>query len=348
MSPALTTILMLVFTTIILHSRAAVSTIDNNNQLDLKSTQIDLLTENGSVIDHINVEKSANNFEIKFEQITALILSQTFSKVKSITNPSETLSFTPYSFTSPSFSDDNFNSTNLDKPNQSQNTSINSIPTTPLQHSSPQTSPLIPQQQDLFRFSFLASIHTTVNKPISRDHFFNPSHPWYWESLVNAFNDNIGIYMQSATSSTGIDSVYNVVSMWRDRQTIVSHIVMDEYAFQNAWNYVGSNVGARTLVKVVNTARADNTYEFIAVKTTSSLSYKRHCVNNVMDGDETDFNCGGACIPCTGSQLCKIGFDCSSDFCDLNLCRDLVNNAYNCYISVLSMIIITIFVIVFV
>ena len=40
------------------------------------------------------------------------------------------------------------------------------------------------------------------------------------------------------------------------------------------------------------------------------FEYKGSCSNGVLDTDETDLDCGGACFPCGTSQKCKIDSDC--------------------------------------
>ena len=41
-----------------------------------------------------------------------------------------------------------------------------------------------------------------------------------------------------------------------------------------------------------------------------------HCDNWVLDGDETDVDCGGSCSPCSLDENCKVDSDCSSGYCD--------------------------------
>lgn len=40
-----------------------------------------------------------------------------------------------------------------------------------------------------------------------------------------------------------------------------------------------------------------------------------HCRNRVMDGDESDYDCGGACKACEAGQGCLVPSDCSSGVC---------------------------------
>jgi hypothetical protein len=67
------------------------------------------------------------------------------------------------------------------------------------------------------------------------------------------------------------------------------------------------------------------------------ICYEEHCVpetcaNGVMDGDETDLNCGGPeCAPCADLKACKLDTDCVSGVCDGSICqvptcRDDVHN----------------------
>ena len=44
------------------------------------------------------------------------------------------------------------------------------------------------------------------------------------------------------------------------------------------------------------------------------------CYDRVLDGDETDIDCGGACLACAGEATCSEGADCQSGACDLGHC----------------------------
>ncbi|KAK9815473.1 hypothetical protein WJX72_004251 [[Myrmecia] bisecta] len=53
------------------------------------------------------------------------------------------------------------------------------------------------------------------------------------------------------------------------------------------------------------------------------------CSDNVMDGRETDINCGGNCGKCVDGKKCKINNDCISDICDRNVCVSCNDAAKN-------------------
>jgi len=52
------------------------------------------------------------------------------------------------------------------------------------------------------------------------------------------------------------------------------------------------------------------------------------CFDGVLDGEETDVDCGGVCNPCDAGKQCKYGSDCKSGVCNRGLCYDeeLCNN----------------------
>jgi hypothetical protein len=55
------------------------------------------------------------------------------------------------------------------------------------------------------------------------------------------------------------------------------------------------------------------------------------CVNEILDGDETDVDCGGSCPPCDDGEMCQVPGDCTSELCedgtcDPPICRDGVLN----------------------
>lgn len=45
------------------------------------------------------------------------------------------------------------------------------------------------------------------------------------------------------------------------------------------------------------------------------------CFDRVIDGDESDTDCGGSCGDCPAAGLCRTGADCQSGGCDGGLCR---------------------------
>jgi len=47
-----------------------------------------------------------------------------------------------------------------------------------------------------------------------------------------------------------------------------------------------------------------------------------HCSNNVLDGDETDIDCGGSCNPCLNGMSCNTNEDCVSGLCDQGICKE--------------------------
>jgi hypothetical protein len=44
------------------------------------------------------------------------------------------------------------------------------------------------------------------------------------------------------------------------------------------------------------------------------------CFNLVLDGTETDVDCGGSCPPCQNGKLCTANTDCVSNVCSLGIC----------------------------
>lgn len=46
------------------------------------------------------------------------------------------------------------------------------------------------------------------------------------------------------------------------------------------------------------------------------------CDNGVLDGDETDVDCGGSCSPCGNGDACSVDADCQSGTCDAGTCDD--------------------------
>jgi hypothetical protein len=45
-----------------------------------------------------------------------------------------------------------------------------------------------------------------------------------------------------------------------------------------------------------------------------------HCDDRILDGDETDLDCGGSCLPCPTARACSTGKDCRSALCDGGKC----------------------------
>jgi len=46
------------------------------------------------------------------------------------------------------------------------------------------------------------------------------------------------------------------------------------------------------------------------------------CQNNIIDGSETDVDCGGNCKVCQNDFTCLINDDCQSDLCNDNICTE--------------------------
>src|SRR5438132_159576 len=44
------------------------------------------------------------------------------------------------------------------------------------------------------------------------------------------------------------------------------------------------------------------------------------CSDGVRDGDESDVDCGGGCVPCGAGRTCNGGGDCASGFCTNTVC----------------------------
>jgi Thrombospondin C-terminal region len=45
------------------------------------------------------------------------------------------------------------------------------------------------------------------------------------------------------------------------------------------------------------------------------------CTDGILDGDETDVDCGGSCPPCNDGEMCLEGPDCVSNVCDEGICN---------------------------
>ena len=45
------------------------------------------------------------------------------------------------------------------------------------------------------------------------------------------------------------------------------------------------------------------------------------CSDSLLNGDETDTDCGGSCSPCGGGKKCASGSDCASTICDASVCK---------------------------
>lgn len=58
------------------------------------------------------------------------------------------------------------------------------------------------------------------------------------------------------------------------------------------------------------------------------------CSDGVLNQDETDTDCGGPkCLKCAVSKICKVGADCNSGVCTLNICQGNNSVSYNFEIS---------------
>ena len=48
------------------------------------------------------------------------------------------------------------------------------------------------------------------------------------------------------------------------------------------------------------------------------------CQNSILDGNETDIDCGGPdCDACVNGSFCIVGTDCTSGLCELNMCTEV-------------------------
>jgi hypothetical protein len=45
------------------------------------------------------------------------------------------------------------------------------------------------------------------------------------------------------------------------------------------------------------------------------------CIDGMLNGDETDADCGGSCGPCELDHACNVSSDCRASVCDENVCR---------------------------
>ncbi|CAF4321648.1 unnamed protein product, partial [Adineta steineri] len=43
-----------------------------------------------------------------------------------------------------------------------------------------------------------------------------------------------------------------------------------------------------------------------------ALTKDKTCIDGIMDGDETDIDCGGSCPVCGVYQMCKVDLDCAT------------------------------------
>ena len=51
-----------------------------------------------------------------------------------------------------------------------------------------------------------------------------------------------------------------------------------------------------------------------------------HCVDGATTADESDIDCGGACLPCDNGKACSAAGDCASKFCDAETCAACTDN----------------------
>ena len=54
--------------------------------------------------------------------------------------------------------------------------------------------------------------------------------------------------------------------------------------------------------------------------TTTTVTVPQRCMNSVLDGPETEVDCGGDCFGCDSGQLCSVGTDCASRICTDGAC----------------------------
>jgi hypothetical protein len=60
------------------------------------------------------------------------------------------------------------------------------------------------------------------------------------------------------------------------------------------------------------------------------ICYPGHCKNDMHDGDETDFDCGGSCPTCNTGDYCTRREDCSYGPCSLGVCIVECTDAASC------------------
>ncbi len=58
----------------------------------------------------------------------------------------------------------------------------------------------------------------------------------------------------------------------------------------------------------------------------NQLCQPASCSDTVMNGDETDVDCGGSCPPCANTLMCVSGVDCSSGYCMAGICTPCVQD----------------------
>jgi hypothetical protein len=53
------------------------------------------------------------------------------------------------------------------------------------------------------------------------------------------------------------------------------------------------------------------------------------CSDGIKNGNETDVDCGGSCLPCANDQRCATQADCASSFCVNSTCQACTSNQQN-------------------
>jgi cysteine-rich repeat protein len=56
--------------------------------------------------------------------------------------------------------------------------------------------------------------------------------------------------------------------------------------------------------------------------TSTDVEITESCDDGILNGDETDLDCGGSCAPCALRSSCESGADCESSLCDAGTCVD--------------------------
>ncbi len=80
--------------------------------------------------------------------------------------------------------------------------------------------------------------------------------------------------------------------------------------------------GAGECVECVDDAMCDVAGEVCA----QGECVPAHCVNDTLDGDESDVDCGGSCPGCPNGDDCNVPGDCRSNVCVNNVCEPCVEH----------------------
>ncbi|CAF4161684.1 unnamed protein product [Adineta steineri] len=64
----------------------------------------------------------------------------------------------------------------------------------------------------------------------------------------------------------------------------------------------------------------------LSAREVSALTKDKTCFDGIMNGDETDIDCGGSCLTCAVGQKCTLAKDCDSAHCINSICANATCN----------------------